>query len=103
MQQGVAQAGQLLGAEVGFVGAACLQALEGGGLVAEGFQKGQGEALRITELAQGLGKELGDGFFDFDSVHLGGVDGAFKGARFSRAAGQNKAGLRPAQLPHAPP
>jgi hypothetical protein len=47
------------------VGVAAAEALEGGFLVAEGGQEGEGEFGGI----EGSFGELGDGFFDFDCVH----------------------------------
>nr|WP_157694073.1 hypothetical protein [Neisseria chenwenguii] len=52
-------------AYIGFVGLPRTQAFDGGGFVAEGFEKGIGKFCVVER----LGKKLGDGGFDFDGVH----------------------------------
>ena len=50
---------------VGLIGFPLPQAVDGGVLVAEGFQKRVGELNRI----EGPFRQLGDCLFDFDCVH----------------------------------
>lgn len=63
--QDVDVAGLEHAAEIGLVGRATSQALEGCSLIAEGFQEGIWELSSV----EGLFREVGDSLFDFYGIH----------------------------------